>query len=102
LTIIFLLTDVHGLIGDLCLDPARPQLTALAQAVLRDCDSPYTPGTLLSALDQVITQLTHAIRDALGPIQPPPPPGARSKENSRRPTAADGAGSKENDGATWD
>jgi hypothetical protein len=100
--IIFLLTDVHGLLADLCLDPARPQLTAQAQAILRDCDSPYTPQALLGALDQVITQLTYAIRDALSPIQPPPPPGARSKENSRHPTAADGAGSKENSGATWD
>ncbi len=100
--ITLLLTDVHGLLGDLCLDPVRPQLTALAQAILRDCDSPCTPDTLLSALDQVITQLTYAIRDAFSPIQPPPPPGARSKENSRHPTAAGGAGSEENGGATWD
>ena len=71
----FLLTDLHGLLADLCLDPARPQLTALAQAILRDCDSPYTPEGLLGALDQVITQLTYAIRDALGPIQPPRRPG---------------------------
>jgi hypothetical protein len=99
--IIFLLTDVHGLLGDLCLHPARPQLTALAQAILRDCDSPYTPDTLLGALDQVITHLTHAIRDALGPIQPPPPPGARSKENYRPRTAPGGARSKKNSGATW-
>ncbi len=80
--ITLLLTDVRGLLADLCLDPARPQLTTLAQAILRDCDSPYAPDTLLGALDQVITQLTYAIRDALSPIQPPPPPGARSKENS--------------------
>ena len=99
--IILMLTDVHGLLADLCLDPARPQLTTLAQAIVRDCDSPYTPQALLSALDQVITQLTYAIRDALSPIKPPPPPGARSKENSPHPTAAHGAGSEENSGATW-
>ncbi len=99
--ITLLLTDVRGLLADLCLDPARPQLTTLAQAILRDCDSPYAPDTLLGALDQVITQLTYAIRDALSPIQPPPPPGARSKENSPSPTAPDGAGSEENSGATW-
>jgi hypothetical protein len=100
--ITLLLTDVHGLLADLCLDPSRPQLTALAQAILRDCDSPYTPQALLSGLDQVITQLTYAIRDALSPIQPPRAPGARSKDNSPHPTAADGAESEENNGATWD
>lgn len=99
--IILMLTDVHGLLADLCLDSARPQLTALAMAILRDCDSPYTPDTLTGALDQVITQLTYAIRDALSPIQPPPPPGARSKENHRHTTAPGGARSEKNSGATW-
>ena len=81
---------------------AAYSLTALAQAILRDSDSPYTPEDLLSALDQVIAQLTYAIRDALSPIQPPPPsPGARSKENPRHPTDAGGARSEENSGATW-
>ena len=99
--IILMLTDVHGLLADLCLDPARPQTATLAQAILRNCDSPYTPQALLGALDQVITQLTYAIRDALSPIQPPPPPGARSKENYRPATAPGGAQSEENSGATW-
>ena len=99
--ITLMLTDVHGLLAGLCLDPARPQTTALAQAILRNCDSPYTPDTLLTALDQIITQLTYAIRDALSPIQPPLPPGARSKENYPPPTAPSGAGSEENSGATW-
>jgi len=98
--ITLMLTDLHGLLADLCLDPARPQTAALAQAILRDCDSPYTPQALLSALDQVITQLTYAIRDALSPIKPPPPPGARSKENHRPATAPGGAQSEENSGAT--
>lgn len=39
-----LLTDIHGLLGDLCLDPARPELKALARACLRNCDSLYTPA----------------------------------------------------------
>jgi len=98
--IILMLTDVHGLLADLCLDPAQPKLTALARAILRDCDSPYTPQALLGALDQVITQLTYATRDALSPIQPPPPPGARSKENYRPATTPGGAQSEENSGAT--
>jgi hypothetical protein len=98
--ITLMLTDVHGLLADLCLDPARPQLTALAQAILRDCDSPYTPQALLSALDQVITQLTYTIRDALSPIKPLPPPGARSKENYRPATAPGGAQPEQNGGAT--
>jgi hypothetical protein len=63
--ITFLLTDIHGLLSDLCLEPGRPQLTTLAQAILRDCDSLYTPQTLISALDEVITTLTRATRDAL-------------------------------------
>jgi len=102
--ITLMLTVVHGLLAGLCLDPARPQLTAMAQAILRDCDSPYTPDTLLSALDHVITHLTYAIRDALSliqPPQPPQPPGARSKENHRPRTAPGRARSEENSGATW-
>ena len=81
---------------------AAYSLTALAQAILRDSDSPYTPEDLLSALDQVIAQLPYAIRDALSPIQPPPPsPGARSKENSYPSATKCGATSKENSGASW-
>ena len=63
-----LLTDIHGLLADLCLDPARPELTVLARACLQDCDSLYTPDALLSALDEVITMLTSATRDALRQI----------------------------------
>ncbi|WP_300609101.1 hypothetical protein [Trebonia sp.] len=98
--ITLLLTDVHGLLADLCLDPAQPQLTAHAQAILADCDSLYTPQALPGALDQVITQLIYATRDALALIQPPPPPGARSKENHRPAPAPGGARSEENSGAT--
>ena len=60
-----LLTDVLGLLSELCLDSAQPQITALVQDSLRNCDSPYTPDALISALDEVITQLTYAMRDAV-------------------------------------
>jgi hypothetical protein len=60
-----LLTDIHGLLSDLFLDPDRPQLTKLAQAILHDCDSLYTPQALISALDEIITTLTHATKNAL-------------------------------------
>jgi hypothetical protein len=60
-----LLTDIHGLLADLFLDPGRPQLTELAQAILHDCDSPCTPQALISALDEIITTLTHATKNAL-------------------------------------
>jgi hypothetical protein len=65
-----LLTDVHGLLSELCLDGVQPQITALIQASLRNCDSLYTPDTLISALDEVITQLIYATRDAAARIQP--------------------------------
>ena len=106
--ITFLLTDIHGLLSDLCLDPARPEITELAQAILLNCDSPYTPDALTGALDEVITTLTHAIRDAVRHIQPPASQfrpattrGARSKENHPPRTRKGGAGSKKNSGPTW-
>jgi hypothetical protein len=66
-----LLTDIHGLLSDLCLDPARPEITELAHAILLDCDSPYTPDALTRALDEIITTLTYAVRDAMRHVQPP-------------------------------
>ena len=65
-----LLTDVHGLLSELYPDNAQPQITALVQDSLRNCDSLYTPDTLISALDEVITQLIYAMRDAAARIQP--------------------------------
>jgi hypothetical protein len=59
-----LLTDIHGLLSELCLDPGRPERAALARACLRECDSLYTPEGLISALDEVITMLSYATRDA--------------------------------------
>ena len=66
-----LLTDIHGLLSELCLDPGRPERAALARACLRECDSPYTPDALISALDEVISQLTRATRHAIADISPP-------------------------------
>ena len=60
-----LLTDIHGLLSQLCTDNSGPQITQLAQACLRECDSLYTPGALIGALDEVITMLTSATRDAI-------------------------------------
>jgi hypothetical protein len=60
-----LLTDIHGLLSQLCFDDSGPQITQLAQACLRECDSLYTPDALIGALDEVITMLTRAIRDAV-------------------------------------
>ena len=67
-----LLTDIHGLLSELCLDTdhVQPQITALVQDSLRNCGSPCTPDTLAGALDEVITQLTRAIRNAVLHISP--------------------------------
>ena len=69
-----LLIDIHGLLSELCPGSSRPEITALAQACLADCDSPYTPQALIGALDEVITALTHAMRDAVLQITPPASP----------------------------
>lgn len=34
-----LLTDIHGLLSELCSDSSSPQITQLVQACLRECDS---------------------------------------------------------------
>ncbi len=66
-----LLTDIHGLPSEPCLDidHFQPQITALVQDSLRNGDSPRTPDTLAGALE-VITQLTRATRDAVLHISP--------------------------------
>jgi hypothetical protein len=60
-----LLTDIHGLLSDLFLDPARPQTAELAQAILHDRDSLYSPQALIGALDEIITTLTSTTTNAL-------------------------------------
>ena len=69
--IICLLLDVHAVPGQLHLDGSQPDITALGDAILRQSDSPYTLPTLIAALDQVINQLTHAMRQAITNISPP-------------------------------
>jgi len=75
--IMLLLLDVHAVLDHLYLDGTRPQITAPAEDYLRESASPYTLRALISALDDVITMLTCAIRDA-GPSSSPaadqPPP----------------------------
>src|SRR4029077_639808 len=53
-----LLTDIHGLLSELRSGSSGPDITELIQACLRECDSLYTPQTLIGALDEVITTLT--------------------------------------------
>ena len=60
-----LLTDIYGLLSQLCSDNSKPQITQLVQACLRECDSLYTPEGLIGALDEVITMFSCAMRDAV-------------------------------------
>ena len=47
----------------------RPHITSAAEALLRDSGSPYTLPTLISALGEVINQLTQATRRATTAIR---------------------------------
>jgi hypothetical protein len=80
-----LLTDIHGLLSELCLDidHVQPQITALVQDSLRNCDS---PDTLVGAVDQVITQLTRATRSSTSR----PPPASPARSHSDQPSSSDG------------
>jgi hypothetical protein len=65
-----LLLDIHAVLDQLHLDGARPAITSTADAILRESDSPYTLPGLISALDEVISQLTRATRHAITDIAP--------------------------------
>jgi hypothetical protein len=69
--IMLMLLDVHAVLDHLYLDSARPEVTAPAEDYLRESGSPYTLPALISGLDDVITQLTQAIRTAVPDIPPP-------------------------------
>ena len=69
--IIHLLTDVHSALDHLYLDGTRPRATGPAEDYLRESDSPYTLPALISALDEVINQLTGAMRAAVLAIPGP-------------------------------
>ena len=65
-----LLLDIHAVLDQLHLDGTRPEITAAA-AILRESGSPYTLPGLISALDEVTSQLTRATRHAIADITRP-------------------------------
>jgi hypothetical protein len=110
--IMLMLLDAHTVLDHLYLDGTQPGITAPAEDYLRESGSPYTLPTLIGGLDEVITQLTQAMRNAVLDITSPPAAsdhptpddpqcGAKSQENSHPSTAKGGARSKENSGASW-
>jgi len=66
-----LLLDTHAVLDQLHLDGTQPEITATADAILHESGSPYTLPGLISALDEVISQLTRATRHAITEITPP-------------------------------
>ena len=66
------LLDIHAVLDQLHLDGTQPELTIAADAILRESGSPYTLPGLISGLDEVINQLTRAMRQALAEVSPPP------------------------------
>ena len=66
-----LLLDIHAVLDQLHLDGTQPEITSIAEAVLRESGSPYTLSGLLGGLDEVISQLTRATRHAIADISPP-------------------------------
>jgi hypothetical protein len=70
--IMLLLIDVHAVLDHLYLDGTQPQITAPAEDYLHESASPYTLPALISALAEVITMLSTAIREAGPPASPAP------------------------------
>jgi hypothetical protein len=66
-----LLLDIHAVLDQLHLDGTQPEIITTADAILRDSGSPYTLPALISALDEVISQLTRATRHAMADVSPP-------------------------------
>ena len=62
--IMLLLLDVHAVLDHLYLDGTQPDRTAPAEDYLRESASPYTLPALIDGPDDVITQLTQAMRNA--------------------------------------
>jgi hypothetical protein len=69
--ITLMLLDVHAVLDQLHLDGTQPQTTAAADAVLRESGSPYTLPALISALSDVIDELTRATHHATADIPSP-------------------------------
>jgi hypothetical protein len=66
-----LLLDIHAVLDQLHLDGTRPEITSIAEAVLRESGSPYTLPGLIDAMDEVISQLIRATRQATADVSPP-------------------------------
>jgi hypothetical protein len=79
--IIHLLLDAHSVLGQICLDPDRPDIAGRAGELLRYTGSPYTLPALIAALDDVINQLTRAMRDAFASLTPPPSQPSRDPDS---------------------
>ncbi len=74
--IMLMLLDAHAVLDHLYLDSTRPQATGPAEAYLRESASPYTLPALISALDEVISMLCRAEREAFRCT----PPGATTHD----------------------
>jgi hypothetical protein len=106
--ITLMLLDVHAVLDQLHLDGTQPQITNMAEAVLRESGSPYTLPALISALSEVIDELIraarHATADIPGPakLQPASDHGVGPNQSATAPapTVPGGAKSKYDGGAT--
>jgi hypothetical protein len=105
--IMLMLLDVHAVLDQLHLDGTQPHITAEADAVLRESGSPYTLPALISALSDVIDELTRATHHATAGIRQAEPLTASDtrvgpNQSATTPPAAlpGGAKSKYNGGAT--
>ena len=67
--IMLMLLDAHAVLDQLHLDGTQPHITAAAEAILHESGSPYTLPALISALSDVIGQLTRATRHATASIR---------------------------------
>src|SRR5260370_30462974 len=68
--IICLLLDTHAVLDHLYLDGTQPEVTAPAEDYLRDSGSPYTLPTIISGLDDVITQPIQTMPTVISDITP--------------------------------
>jgi hypothetical protein len=69
--IMLMLLDTRAVLDHLYLDGTQPEITAPAEDYLRESSSPYTLPALIGGLDDAITILTQATRDAIPDISPP-------------------------------
>jgi len=67
--IMLMLLDTHAVFDQLHLDGTQPHITSTAEAILRESGSPYTLPALITALSEVIDELTRATRHATADIR---------------------------------